>query len=170
MPTGAIASAIGNAKLTGYLLIVALFEYLGIPSSQITILGILMVIDFATGVGKQFRIDRRNITSHAAWMGAMKKVATILALLSIALMFKGLEIEANGYIKAILGILIMAECYSIIQNVYAIRTGVCLPEFDAISILLKSFGDFIQKRIESTVKTASARPCEPQKQEPQKQE
>lgn len=32
----------------------------------------------------------------------------------------------------------MAEGYSTIQNIYAIRTGKILPEFDVISLLIKN--------------------------------
>lgn len=47
-----------------------------------------------------------------------------------------------------MSILIMAEFYSIIQNVYAVRTGIMLPEYDAISIALKRLTGFIQDFIE----------------------
>jgi hypothetical protein len=36
--------------------------------------------------------------------------------------------------------------------VYAIRTGKILPEFDAISILIKWIGEFFKEKIESAVK------------------
>lgn len=42
----------------------------------------------------------------------------------------------------------MAEFYSIIQNVYAIRTGIILPEYDAISLALKKLSAFIEKYID----------------------
>lgn len=42
----------------------------------------------------------------------------------------------------------MAEFYSIIQNVYAVRTGIILPEYDAISIALKRLTGVIQDFIE----------------------
>lgn len=47
-----------------------------------------MIIDFITGVGKQYRINPKKITSHAAWIGAIKKIATLIAVFSIALIFK----------------------------------------------------------------------------------
>lgn len=42
----------------------------------------------------------------------------------------------------------MSEFYSIIQNVYAIRTGIILPEYDAISIALKKLSQFVEDMIE----------------------
>mgnify|MGYP000969740808 CR=1 len=58
------------------------------------------------------------------------------------------KIEPDYYIQTVLSVLIMAEFYSIIQNVYAVRTGVILPEYDAISIALKKLTGFIQEFIE----------------------
>ena len=112
-----------------------------------------MIIDFATGIGKQYRIDREKITSHAAWLGVMKKVATMTSVLSVAFVFKAVNFDTSGYLDSILAILVMAEGYSIIQNAYAIRTGKILPEFDVVSILLKHISDFLKHRIESSVES-----------------
>ena len=58
------------------------------------------------------------------------------------------KIEPDYYIQTVMSILIMAEFYSIIQNVYAVRTGVILPEYDVISIALKRLTGAIQDFIE----------------------
>ena len=58
------------------------------------------------------------------------------------------KIEPDYYIQTVMSILIMAEFYSIIQNVYAVRTGVILPEYDVISIALKRLTGVIQDFIE----------------------
>lgn len=59
--------------------------------------------------------------------------------------------DGSTYINAMLAILIMAEGYSVIQNVYAIRTGTMLPEFDVISTILKGFSEFLKIKIESAI-------------------
>lgn len=41
-------------KTFGYFFAVFTFDYLGIPDKQLTILGVLMVIDVITGVGKAY--------------------------------------------------------------------------------------------------------------------
>ena len=103
-----------------------------------------MLIDFATGIGKQLRVDSSQIKSHLAWLGIMKKVCSIILVLSVALVVKalgnisGTEINGAGIVNSILAIFIMAEGYSTIQNIYAIRTGKILPEFDVISLVLKA--------------------------------
>ena len=63
-------------------------------------------------------------------------------------MINFLKIDPEYYVQTVLSVLIMAEFYSIIQNVYAVRTGVILPEYDAISIALKKLTGFIQEFIE----------------------
>ena len=57
------------------------------------------------------------------------------------------------YVNSVLSILLMSEFYSIIQNVYAVRTGIILPEFDAISMAVKKLWDIIKKTIDSLLKT-----------------
>lgn len=154
------ATAIESAKFSGYLGLIAAFEYLNIPLEQMGILTALMIIDFITGVGKQYRIDKKQIKSHLAWLGLMKKIATLIVVLSLALILKGLEIDESQYIKGVLSIFIAAEGYSTLQNIYAIRTGKLLPEFDVISIFLKALGDFIKERIDNSVKVKLPQPQE----------
>lgn len=146
------SSWIALAKTSWYIGAVAIFQYLNIPSEQLGILGTLMLIDFVTGVWKQFRIDPREIKSHLAWLWAMKKIATLMSVLVIALVLKGLGIWEERYIISVLGIFIMAEGYSTIQNVYAIRTGKILPEFDVISLIIKTIWEYFKNKIEATVK------------------
>ncbi|HMS91385.1 MAG TPA: phage holin family protein [Candidatus Absconditabacterales bacterium] len=146
-----LSTIIAYIKTGGYALSVFFFSYLNIPHEQVILLSILIMIDFIVGVGKQFRIDPRGITSHRAWLGVMKKASTFIVLAVLAIMWKGVggdSADSREYLKTIISILIMAETYSIIQNVYAIRTGKLLPEYDVISILLKKIGSMIESRIE----------------------
>lgn len=78
----------------------------------------------------------------------MKKISTYISIFSIALVFKYIEVNPSGFIDSVIGIFIMAEAYSINQNVFAIRTGKILPEYDVISIFLKKFGDFLKNKID----------------------
>ena len=141
-------SLISTIKTTWYVWAIVVFEYLNIPQSQVSILAMLMILDFCVWVGKRLRIEPRKVTSHRAWLGVMKKVSTFIALGAIALMFKWIGMEADKYINGFLAILIMAETYSIIQNVYAIRTGNILPEYDVISLLLQKIGKMIESRLD----------------------
>lgn len=145
-------STIAVVKTTWYIIAIAVFEYLNIPSSQMSILWILMVIDFIFGIAKQFVVNPKEITSYKAWRWAIKKISTILLVLSVALMFKWVEIDGSAYIKWVLSIFIMAETYSIVQNTYAIRTGKILPEYDVISNVIKKLWEFIMNLIDKRMK------------------
>lgn len=146
---------IASVKTLWYFAAVWLFEYLAVPTEQLWILAALMLIDFITWVGKQYRIDPKQIKSHIAWLGAMKKVATMISILSIALVLKWLAIKETQYLVAMLSIFIMSEWYSTIQNVYTIRTGKILPEFDVISIVIKNAWEFFKQKIENMVKKSN---------------
>jgi len=145
-------STIAIIKTSWYLFSIAIFEFLNIPSSQMSILWILMIMDFISGVAKQFVINPIEITSYKAWRWAIKKISTILLVGSVALMFKWVGIDWSDYIKWVLSIFIMAETYSIVQNTYAIRTGKILPEYDVISTVIKKLWEFIINLIDKRMK------------------
>ena len=113
-----------------------IFEYLQIPQEQLSILAILMVVDFITGIAKQYRINPQGIESHKAWIGIVKKVCTIILIFSVALVIRGIGFEPGSYILIILSLLIVAEGYSITQNIYSVHTGKRLSEYDAISAVI----------------------------------
>lgn len=144
-------TVVTTAKYTWYASALIVFEYLNIPQIQIGILWILMIFDFMTWVGKQFRLDKKQITSHQAWLWLMKKIWSFILIFSLALVLKAMELEADWYIKWAISILIVAEFYSIIQNLYTMRTWKIVAEFDAISIFLKMMWDFVKKQIENTL-------------------
>lgn len=149
-------------KTSWYLVAVTFFQYLNVPTEQFWILASLMLIDFMTWVGKQFRIDRKEIKSHLAWLWLMKKIATLMSVLSIALILKWIDINDSKYVTSVLGIFIMAEWYSTIQNVYAIRTWKILPEFDVLSLFIKTIWEFFKERIENAVKKTIPTDSDPQ--------
>ena len=82
----------------------------------------------------------------------MKKIAAVIAVMTVAIVFKDLGLDPKTYVSGALSIFIMVEAYSIMQNYYAIRTGVILPEYDVISMLIKAFMDFLRRKIEKIVK------------------
>ena len=147
-----VNESIAWLKISWYIWAIAFFEYLNIIDTQFYILSVLLVIDFITWVWKQFVIDRKEIRSLKAWVWIIKKVTILLVFLSVWLMFKWLDIDSSAYLRAIWGILIMAETYSIIQNTYTIRTGKLLPEFDVISLLLKNMWKMIENYLNNKLK------------------
>lgn len=138
-------------SITAYLGLIALFEFLDIPQLQADILAYLMLMDFVSGIAKQARINYKEITSHKAWIGIMKKSFTFVMILSIGFVFKALEIDGDSVIKAVMTILIGAEGYSILQNIYTIRTGKYMKEVDVVTLLIRSLGDFILKYLQKYI-------------------
>lgn len=144
---------LANIKLFGYTISVCLFNYLNIPNEQVSILWILMFIDFLSGILKQYTLDPLKIESSRAKLGLLKKIGLLLALLSIALAFRSVDIIEKHYIKSIFAIVIMAETYSIIQNIYTARTGKIVKEFDAISLVLEYIWKFFEKHLKKIMGT-----------------
>lgn len=134
-------------KTFGYFIAIFTFDYLAIPQDQLSILGMLIVIDTWSGIAKQYRINPSGITSHLLSLGVIKKIGVITLIYTVALIGKWVRVPPEHVLEWGLSILIMAEGYSIIQNIYAFRTGKILPEYDVISTLLKKLGDFIILKI-----------------------
>lgn len=136
-------------KTFGYALSIFSFDYLGIPDKQLTILWVLMIIDVITGISKAYGVDPRSITSHALGVGVLKKFLTVILVYTLALVGKGVGIPPAHFLEWGLSILIMAEGYSSIQNIYAVRTGKVLPEYDVISIILKRLSEFLKEKLDN---------------------
>ncbi len=140
-------------KYLGYTWAVVVFEFLGIPQFQFMVLSILMIFDFFLWIWKQFRVKKDNITSYNAWLWAIKKGSTVMLVFGLSLVIKANNLDPETYLTSALSILIMVEFYSMTRNIYAIRTGVILPELDVVSILVKKLWDIIQNLLENILKS-----------------
>lgn len=79
----------------------------------------------------------------------MTKCGVMTVPLVMALTAKGLGADFNWLVSWTVSVFILSESYSIIANIYAVRTGILLPEFDAVNAVLKkvrSLIDVIDKR------------------------
>ena len=140
--------SIATIKTFWYVAVTSVLVYFNIPQEAFYILASLMFIDTITGIAKQYRVESIWLTSKRMSIGIMAKFVTLMFLFSGWLVINFFKIDPEYYIQTVMSILIMAEFYSIIQNVYAVRTGVILPEYDAISIALKRLTGAIQDFIE----------------------
>ena len=140
--------SIASIKTFWYIAVTSILIYLNIPQESLWVLGSLMIIDTVTGIAKQYKVESVGITSKRMTTWVVTKFVTLLCLLSGWLVINFFKMDPEYYIQTVLSVLIMAEFYSIIQNVYAVRTGIMLPEYDAISIALKKITGFIQDFIE----------------------
>lgn len=136
-------------KYLGY--IWSVFMFLKIPQFQFSVLSIFMACDFILWIAKHYVLDAKNITSHNAIVGIIKKWSIIMLVLLLWLGAKANNIDLSSYMIAFLGGLIASELYSIVGHIYTIRTKEILPEFDAISIALKKLWEIIKKILEKTL-------------------
>lgn len=122
--------------------------YTGLPAEPAAILAVLMCIDFVAGVSRA-RTLGEAVTSHRIKVGTISKCGVMTVPLVLALAAKGLGVDFNWIVGWSVSLLILSESYSIIANVYAIRTGKIAPEWDAISLILskiRSAVDILDKR------------------------
>lgn len=145
-------------KTFGYAVAVFTFDYLGIPEQQFAILWMLMVVDTMTGIAKAYTVDPQSITSHALGKGVLKKCITVVLVYTMAILGLGVGISAEHFMEWGLSLLIMSEGYSALQNIYAVRTGVVLPEYDVISIIIKKLGLSIKKKLDELTPPSSPPP------------
>lgn len=122
--------------------------YTGLPAEPAAILAVLMCIDFVTGISRAHALGE-PVTSHRMKVGAATKCGVMTLPLVMALAAKGLGADFNWLVSWTVSVFILSETYSITANIYAARTGVVLPEFDAVSAVLRkvrSLIDVIDKR------------------------
>ena len=122
--------------------------YTGLPAEPAAILAVLMCVDFVAGVSRA-RALGEPVTSHRIKVGTISKCGVMTVPLVMALTAKGLGVDFNWIVGWTISVLILSESYSIIANVYTIRTGKIAPEWDAISLILskiRSLFDVLDKR------------------------
>lgn len=116
--------------------------YTGLPAEPAAILAVLMCIDFIAGVSRA-RALGEPVTSHRMKVGAVTKCGVMTVPLVMALTAKGLGADFNWLVSWTVSVFILSETYSIIANIYAARTGIILPEFDAVSAVLKKVRELV---------------------------
>lgn len=122
--------------------------YTGLPAEPVAILTVLMCVDFVAGISKS-RVTGIPVTSYRIKVGAISKCGVMTVPLVMALTAKGLGADFNWLVNWTVSVFILSEAYSIIANVYTIKTGKIAPEWDAISLILRkirSAVDLLDKR------------------------
>lgn len=138
-------ASIGNVLLAGAAWVLV---YTGLPAEPAAILAVLMCVDFVVGVGRA-RVMGEPVTSHKIKVGTISKCGVMTIPLVMALTAKGLGVDFNWLVGWSISVFILSESYSIVANIYTIRTGVAAPEWDAVSLILskiRSAIDLLDKR------------------------
>ena len=125
----------------------SLVQFLEIDAKKLSILVVLMCIDMLTGTFKAYRI-KENITSRRWIAGFLSKLVVLLVPFTIALMAKGVDFDVKWFIGFSISIMVIAEAYSILGNIYTFKTGEAVAEIDAVSAIIKVLRNFIENMIE----------------------
>lgn len=117
---------------------------LGIKYDIIVAFSFLMLIDVVTGILVSARVDGWvSITSKRLAFGVLSKLLLLLIPISIALAASVVEEDFSFLVRSTISILALAEAYSITGNIYAIKVGERIPEFDAISVILRKIREVL---------------------------
>ena len=121
-----------------------ILSYTGFPAEPAGALASLMALDFISGLTKAY-VCGEPITSRRMKAGAASKLILLLVPLAVALAAKGAGRDLDPLLGWVISLMILAELYSFVANLYAIKTGESLPEFDVIHAV----GKRIQRILEA---------------------
>lgn len=122
--------------------------YVGLPIEPVLMLAALMTIDFLSGIGRAHALNEQ-ITSRRMKSGIASKLLLLLIPLAVALAAKGLGHDWSYLVSLCVSAMILSELYSFISNVYAIKTGDDLPEFDVIKMLGKHIRTALERLMDT---------------------
>lgn len=103
--------------------------------NQLMILGWMVILDFLTGTAKSY-VLKIDITRKRMIDGAITKTTLFIIPLVLALLAKGVGLDAKDYLFWIISILIVAEGYGIVGNIISIKDKKQIEEKDIINIIL----------------------------------
>jgi len=114
-----------------------LLNYIDLSPLAISMFSVLILIDYFTGIRKS-KVLGENISSHKMKYGILSKVYLLIVPLSFAFAGKASPFDLSFVISTSLFLLVLSEMYSILGNVYTVRTGEELPEWEVLSIMAKN--------------------------------
>ncbi len=111
---------------------------LGLPSESYTILGVFIGIDMILGIARTGIIyGGKHIRSYRFSVGLISKLLMITVPLLVVWTGRGVGINLFVIADWSLRALILSQAYSIFGNIYAIHIRKDVPEFDAVSWILR---------------------------------
>jgi len=110
---------------------------LGVKYDAAFAFGSLMMMDVLTGViASASCCGWKAITSRKLIFGVLSKLFLLFIPLSVALAAKVVGNDMSFIVSSSISILALGEAYSIIGNIYTIKSGKRVLEFDAVSLIL----------------------------------
>jgi hypothetical protein len=127
-------------KNTGYIIA----AILGVKYDAAVAFGSLMMMDVITGVIASVSCcGWRAITSRKLIFGVLSKLFLLFIPLSVALAAIITGNDMRFIVSSSISILTLGEAYSIIGNVYTIKSGKRVLEFDAVSLILSKVREML---------------------------
>ena len=122
--------------------------YLGLTGDSIVIFSIFIILDVIFGVMKSASLyGWRSIQSSIAQRGILAKMLLVFIPVTTALAGRGVGLDLGFFAQSVINVLILSELYSIIGNIYAIRTGHEKVEFDAVAYVLSGMKNVLKSVI-----------------------
>lgn len=110
---------------------------LGLSTQSYIILLVFMTVDMLTGITRSYILHGgRAVKSYKFVNGITTKILIILIPLLLVWAGKGSGYDLSIIAEWTLGMLILAELYSILGNIYAIKIREDIHEFDAVAWVL----------------------------------
>jgi len=135
-----------------YLYFTAFMNYLNIQTEIFIILTGLIFIDFITEILAVQRLKKAVRPTHLKAL-VISKFVLLFIPLTFALTAKILDIKHYEFlVYAGIDIIALSELYSVIGNIYTIRTRNTLPDFDVVKILGDKIKQAIEKNLDITIK------------------
>lgn len=132
-------------------LISGILAYLEISEEPFVLFAILLIIDYLTGLAKAKTLGH-SITSNKMKYGLISKLSLILIPIVVAMGTKATGADSHYIMLSGMWILVFSEVYSIIGNIYAVRTKEELPEYDAVGLLGKQIRTILIRNSEGSDK------------------
>lgn len=137
-------------NIAGGITLWTILQYFGLSGETIIILTVMLLLDRIFWVVDAY--IQWNLQSKLMATGILKKGTRWLLpfIIITAIKWAGLE-NADFIGTAIVSILIVAECYSIIGHIYSINYKEQLTEMDALKLLLQWLAKLLKWKVEETL-------------------
>lgn len=141
-----------------FIVISPAFIYLGIDRETVEIMTVLMVLDTLSGGLKSHILNRiypkkysEFSTRKLLWGFCLKLIVCIVPI-TVVLIGKGVQYDLAVIIDGFFKIMIVSEGYSVIGNIYAVRTKKDVKKFDAVSAFLHSIRQLLFTGMQNIIK------------------
>lgn len=161
--------AVATTGLLGGVSLWVALEYFWLSWEAVTIMSIVLAIDFIMGILEVWLKRRDELSSTKAWQGLFKKMTRWLLPFIVVIVLKGAGLEDVSYLSSVVcGIIILSEGYSIIAHIYAINQpwDEHLPEVNALQYIIEFISKIFKTAIED--KTSIKKNLEEEKEDGEK--